>query len=102
MKLIESINSLCKPSYIYLVVSIVVMIIIVIQNLLKSNIKKLCLGPFSCSVPNVIIILIIKLITIVLWTMILDALCKYGLTLLSWILIIIPFILSVAMVIFKA
>lgn len=101
MDLIKSVNSLCKPAYIYLVASIVSIIILGIQNLLNFNIKKLYLGPFSCSVPNILLIFLAKLITIILWTIILDALCKYGLTQLSWILIIIPFILAIVMVIFK-
>lgn len=93
MNIMKSVKALCPPAQLYLVVSVCVMIILVIQNCLNSNKKKLCLGPFTCNVTNVVIVLIIKLLSIVFWTIVLDALCKYGLTKLSWILVLLPYIL---------
>jgi len=97
MKLMKSVNALCPPAYLYLAVSVVVMIILIVQNLMKSNIKKFCLGSFSCNVPNVLLVLAIKFLFIVFWTIVLDALCKYGLTNLSWLLVLFPYILLMAL-----
>ena len=99
MNLTKSINSLCRPAYLYLVVSIVVIIGLIIQNLMNRNINKLCVGTFSCNVTNVVVVLVMKLLYIVFWTVVLDALCKYGLKRLSWALVLLPYILFLIAVI---
>ena len=99
MNLTKSINSLCRPAYLYLVVSIVVIIGVTIQNLMNRDMNKLCVGTFSCNVTNVIVILVMKFLSIIFWTVILDALCKYGLKRLSWALVLLPYILVLIAVI---
>jgi hypothetical protein len=92
-KLMSKVDTLCGPAYLYFGVSVVIMILVVVQNLMKANMKKLCFGPFSCNVGNVIIFFIIKFISVIFWTIILDALCKYGLGSLSWFLVLFPYII---------
>ena len=94
-ELMDKVDTLCGPAYIYLAISVIVMILVVIQNLMSANMKKICFGPFSCDVGNVIIIFIIKLISVIFWTVILDALCKYGLGSLSWFLVLFPYIIII-------
>jgi len=95
MKNLEKrIRSLCQPSFVYLVTAVIILVIVIIQNVLYGEIKKLCVGSFSCYVSNVVVIFIFKLIYIAFWTIVLDALCKYGYKELSWFLVIFPFILA--------
>lgn len=93
MNLGKKYNSLCSPAHFYLVLSLIVFALVVVQNLINGNIKELCIGSFSCGVPNLILVFLLKLLYIAFWTFVLDALCKYGLKQLSWFLVLFPFIL---------
>jgi hypothetical protein len=64
---------------------------ILFQNLGNSN--SYHIGNFSCRVPSTIFIFIIKLIYILFWTWILNLICKDGHTGISWLLVLLPFIL---------
>jgi len=64
---------------------------IVFQNLGNSN--SYHVGNFSCRVPSTALIFIIKLIYILFWTWILNLICKDGHTGISWLLVLLPFIL---------
>lgn len=93
MKFGKIISSLCTPAYFYLVVSVIVVALLVIQNLFNGNVNELCVGSFSCTVENVVIIFVLKALYIAFWTFVLDALCKYGLKKISWFLVLFPFLL---------
>jgi len=90
----KRVRSLCQPSFVYLVTALIILILVIIQNVLYGDLKKLCVGSYSCYVTNVVVIFIIKLIYIAFWTIVLDALCKYGYKDLSWFLVIFPFVLA--------
>ena len=64
---------------------------ILFQNLGNSN--SYHVGNFSCRVPSTVLIFIIKLIYILFWTWILNLICKDGHTGVSWLLVLLPFIL---------
>lgn len=85
-------NSLCNPAKLYLTLSAVSFVLMVIQNL--SDSKKFCLGVYSCdlSFPNVFIFLV-KLGYVLFWTIVLDSLCKNGYEDLSWVIVLLPFVL---------
>jgi hypothetical protein len=87
----KSLKELCTPSLIYFLISIVSLIMILLQNLEDNTSYNL--GTFSCKVPNTFIIFIIKLIYILFWTWILNLICKDGHTSISWLLILLPWLL---------
>ena len=93
MKLAKTIKSLCGPAHLYLVVSVLVVALLAAQNLLNGNLKEFCVGTYKCDVPNVMLVLAMKILYIIFWTVILDALCKYGLKQLAWVLVLLPFVL---------
>jgi len=93
MKAAKIVKSLCSPAYFYLVLSVIVVALLVIQNLFNGNPNELCVGSYSCSVSNIVLIFVIKALYIAFWTFVLDALCKYGLKKLSWFLVLFPFLL---------
>lgn len=83
-------KKLCTPAFLYLFISVLVFIIVALQNYRNTN--KFCLGDYSCNVPNTFIIFIFNAIYILFWTFILNALCKAGYTEISWFLVLFPII----------
>ena len=88
---IPGLRKLCTPAYLYLVISVFSVIIIMLQN--GSNSNTYCMGNYSCQVPNIYLIFVVKLIYILFWTWILNLLCKSGYPGVSWVLLLFPFIL---------
>ena len=88
---IVGLKNLCTPSYVYLVISIIGLIVMAIHN--YGNFNMYCLGSYSCNVSSTGLIFIIKLLYILFWTWILNLICKSGSTYIAWILVILPFLL---------
>jgi hypothetical protein len=88
---ITGLINLCTPAYIYLTISLIALIIMSIQN--AGNVNMFCLGTYSCDVPSIGLIFVIKLIYILFWTWILNLMCKAGAETLSWIFVLLPFVL---------
>ena len=84
-------RNLCTPAYIYLVISLISLFIILYQN--QYNSTTYCMGNYSCEVSNLALIFVIKLIYILLWTWILNLICVTGAPMISWVLLLFPFIL---------
>jgi len=96
MKVLKEIKKLCTPAYVYLVLSVASMVLMIFQN--RGNTDKYCVGDFECNVPSTASIFVGKAIYIVIWTFILNALCKAGYKKVSWFIILIPFILMAIMI----
>ena len=92
----RTINELCSPALFYFVVSIVGLFMILFQNI--GNKHSYNLGTFSCRVPNTMLVFIVKIIYIVFWTWILNLICKDGYKTISWLLVLLPWILMFVMV----
>lgn len=88
---ITGLTNLCTPSYIYLVISLISIIIMAIQN--SGNINVFCLGSYSCTVSSTAMIFVVKLVYVLFWTWILNLMCKSGAETLSWIFVLLPFVL---------
>jgi hypothetical protein len=88
---IAGLKNLCTPSYVYLVISLIAIIVMAIQN--SGNVNVFCLGTYSCDVSSTALIFLAKLIYVLFWTWILNLMCKAGATTLSWIFVLFPFIL---------
>lgn len=85
-------STLCWPAYIYLVISVITLLLIALQNYMMGGINTYCIGDFSCNI-NPIILFVIKIIYVLFWTWILNILCKGGGEIVSWFLVLIPYIL---------
>lgn len=90
MGLMKTFKKLCTPAMIYLVISLFALIILTIQNV--ENTTKLCIGKYSCIVPNVTFVLLLNLVYILFWTFVLSLICGAGYKIISWILVLLPFI----------
>jgi hypothetical protein len=86
-----SFNNLCAPSQFYFIISMLAIIILAIQN--YGNSLEYCVGDYSCQVTSTFIVFMIKILVVLLWTWILNLICKAGVTPLSWFLVLLPFIL---------
>lgn len=89
-------KNLCSPALFYFVFSMFFIVVSIMQNL--GNTNSYYLGSFSCRVPNTTFIFILKLIYILFWTWILNLICKDGHELLSWFLVLFPFIILLVMI----
>lgn len=87
----KTITKLCAPAAIYFTISILIILTMFFQNLSNNRIYKV--GAYTKIVPNVMVIFIIKLLYTVFWTYILNLMCNDGNRILSWLLILFPFVL---------
>lgn len=87
----KSLKELCTPAQIYFVISIVSLLLVLFQNL--GNRNSYHIGNFSCRVPDTMLVFIVKLIYILFWTWILNLICKDGHVGISWLLVLLPWIL---------
>lgn len=88
---LEKINKLCTPSYVYLVISSITLIALAIQN--SGSNTTYCAGSYNCQTSNVVLLFLIKIIYVAFWTWILNLICKMGSPVISWALVLAPFIL---------
>ena len=97
MKIMKTINSLCTPAYVYLGVSMLGFISLMIQNCKEP--RKYKVGAWESETPcHNITFFIFKAIYILIWTIILDKLCKNGYTRVSWFLFLLPLIFMFIMI----
>ena len=88
---VKGLRNLCTPSYIYLVVSVIALVVMMYQNM--GNVDKYCLGSYSCNVSSTAMIFIIKAVYILFWTWVLNLICKAGATGVAWFVLLLPLIL---------
>ena len=82
---------LCTPAYVYLVISVIALVVMIFQNMGSKQVY--CLGLYECDTQNVTMIFTIKILYVLFWTWILNLICNQGYTAVSWILVLLPFIL---------
>jgi hypothetical protein len=91
----KTLKELCTPAMIYFVISVISLAMVLLQNLGNQNSYNV--GSFSCRVPNTALVFIIKLIYILFWTWVLNLICKDGHTTISWLLVLLPWIMLFVM-----
>ena len=92
----KTLKELCTPAVIYFVISIIALIMVLFQNLVNTD--SYCVGSFSCRVPNTALVFIVKLMYVLFWTYVLNLICKDGHSTLSWLLVLLPWILLFVMI----
>jgi hypothetical protein len=92
----KSLKELCTPALVYFVISIISLFFVLLQNLGNQNSYNV--GSFSCRVPNTTAIFIVKLVYVLFWTYVLNLICKDGHVGLSWLLVLLPWILLFVMI----
>jgi hypothetical protein len=87
---VKTIEKLCTPALIYFALSLGSIIVMALQNV--GHINQYCMGKWSCTVPSVLAVFMLKLLYVAFWTWVLNALCRAGYKTLSWVLLLLPFI----------
>ena len=87
------VRKLCSPAKFYLGISILMLLLMVVQNVFNNNNKELCVGSYKCDIPHTGMFLAMEGLYIAFWTWILNILCKNGLKSVSWFLVLLPFLL---------
>lgn len=87
----DIVKKLCAPARLYLVVSMIAILIMAFQNIGNTDIY--CIGNYTCSGYSTILIFVIKVLYVIFWTWILNLICKSGASYVSWILVLLPFVL---------
>ena len=82
MNIQKTLKGLCKPSYIYFIISMIALVMMAIQNL--GNTHTYVCGMYQCSVENTTAVFISKLLYVLFWTWLLNVFCKAGYEKLSW------------------
>jgi len=93
---VAGLRNLCTPSYVYLVISAIALVIMLYQNI--GNVDRYCVGSQTCNVSSTAIIFVIKAIYILFWTWILNLVCRAGAPGIAWFLVLLPFILMFVLV----
>ena len=88
-------SKMCTPATLYFAISLIFLVFMGFTNLEQT--ERLCLGDYSCYVGNNALVFILNAIYIIFWTFILDLLCKNGYANLSWFILLLPFILSLVL-----
>ena len=91
-----TLKELCTPAALYFLISILGLIMVLFQNL--GNTNSYNVGNFSCRVPNTFFVFVVKFIYIVFWTYILNLICRDGHVGVSWLLVLLPWILLFVMI----
>jgi len=86
----KTFDKLCPPAKFYFVISSISYILILLQNIGNSN--KFTLGMYSSHHSNPGLFLIIQALYIVLWTWLLNIICKINPGI-SWVIVLFPYIL---------
>ena len=94
--MLKQIHKLCKPAYVYLVISAITIILMMVQNAGASGTYKV--GMYQCPCNNTAGIFLGKAIYVAFWTFILNAVCKAGYKSVSWFLVLFPMILGAVLV----
>ena len=89
----------CTPASLYFAISMVSLIVIAAQNITGPN-TVMRIGSIQTNVPNVLFIILLKFLYILFWTWILNLICKDGYTAVSWIIVLVPLIMSAMIMIF--
>jgi hypothetical protein len=92
----KSLKELCNPALFYFVISIVGLLMVAFQNM--GNNHELMIGSSMLNLENSPVIFIVKLLYILFWTWILNLICKDGHSGISWLIVLLPFILIVLLV----
>ena len=96
-KVSSQVNKLCPPAYFYFVISVFSMVVMMVQNVVEGR-NVLCLGEYKCRTDNAIFVFLSQAAYILIWTYVLDLLCKKGLGNISWIIVLFPYILMIMLI----
>tara|TARA_Y100000780_G_C13691999_1_gene419940 strand:- start:5076 stop:5408 length:333 start_codon:yes stop_codon:yes gene_type:complete len=87
-------NTLCGPAQLYAFISLLSILALAVQNGKNKKHNRYCAGNFECNLNfSKWGMVILQVLYVVFWTIVLDSLCKNGYKNVSWVLVLIPYVL---------
>ena len=84
-------NKICTPAQVYLAISLASLIAMLIQNCEDNSVYRI--GSMVVKTPcHNLAFFAVKLVYIMLWTLLLNLLCRKGFTSVSWLLVLLPIV----------
>ena len=96
MSKLPGFKNVCTPAALYFGISVFTIAIMLVQNLGSPN--SYCIGRYSCNVSNVNMLFVLKFFYILFWTWILNIICHQGFEGISWVLVLLPYILMLVFI----
>jgi hypothetical protein len=90
MKLLTTIKNMCTPAQLYFGISLLAFLLILIQN--YGSCESYHLGQYHCETDYGMYFFLAKIAYILLWTYVLHIICKSGFQVVSWVLVLLPFL----------
>ena len=90
MGVMKTVQDLCTPAYVYLVMSVISIVLMMLQN--AGNNKMFCLGNYECNVDSPGLVFLGQVVYTVFWVFLLNWICSKGYKNLSWFLVLLPFL----------
>ena len=98
--IINKVQSLCTPAFIFFILSVLSLFVMLFDNLENTN--SYCFGNVSCKVANTSTIFIVEILFLVFWTWVLNFICSRGYANFAWFILLFPYILLFALLLFGA
>ena len=98
--ILNKVRSLCTPALIFFIISVLSLFMMLFDNL--ENTHHYCFGNVSCNVANTSTIFIVEILFLVFWTWVLDFICSRGYPNFAWFILLFPYILLFALLLFGA
>ena len=98
MGILDRFYALCLPSKIYLVISIIFLIVSYYHDLKTNDSEKVCLGNVKCAVKNKPAYYAFNVLFILLWSWLLNLLCRYGWMKTAWFILLFPYIIMILLI----
>ena len=85
--------NLCTPAKLYFIISFILLAVSLYYDITRKEKDKICLGNLSCKIQSKPVFYVLNIFFILLWAFILNLLCRYGWSKLSWFLFLFPYII---------
>tara|TARA_Y100000992_G_C21244127_1_gene482318 strand:- start:710 stop:1012 length:303 start_codon:yes stop_codon:yes gene_type:complete len=94
----KTFSKLCTPAKLYFVVALLLLFMLILTNMDNGN--ALCIGEYSCTVTDKVLVFVLNLLYIAFYTYVLNLICKDNWSSLAWFLVLLPFVLALLLVLF--
>jgi hypothetical protein len=85
----------CTPAKLYFIISLILLAISFYYEISRKEKDKICLGKLNSKLENKPAFYILNILFILAWAVILNVLCRFGWSKLSWFLFLFPYIILV-------
>ena len=91
--ILNLLSNLCTPAKLYFIISLILLAVSLYYDITRNEKDKICLGNVSCKMQSKPMFYVLNIFFILLWAFILNLLCRYGWSKLSWFLFLFPYII---------